>query len=230
MTGTCKQLWRMGRGDIGASWTGGDHDDDGGGCCSTSLGARNVALGQDLSISKLLLHVVREDLAKVRDEKRALELRVEGLLRELQEAQMQLALLRREREERLEQEALAVEIWGPRTRKEPDSTWDPAPVLLTGENDPPLSVRRVADELGIKFSRRELQHVGSHVRDAFLRAHGRAPELRVFRGKDGLGERVGYFTERDRPLIASVVRKHELREDDGQGLEPARPAEAGGKS
>jgi hypothetical protein len=204
----------MAPGDIGASWTGKANDET---CYWRELGVRNAALGQELSISKLLLHVVKEDLAKVREEKRALELRMEGLVRELQEAQMQLALLRREREERLEQEALAVEIWGARTRKEPDATWDAEPVLLSGEQDPPLSIRRVADELGIKFSRREMQHVGSHVRDAFLRAHGRSPELRVFRCKDGLGERVGCFTERDRALITSVVQQYEHKEDSQPG-------------
>jgi hypothetical protein len=212
-------LWGMTPPAIGAAWTesmqlGAALHDEGREEYCRELESKNLALGRDLGVSQLQLHIAREDLEKVRACKRALESQLEDTARELQEANVELSLLKREREERLEQERLAVEIWGPRTRTQPDATWDPAPVLLTAE-DPPITVRGVAAELGFKLSRRDLQDVGSHVRDAFMRAHGRVPELRVFHGKDGAADRIGCFTERDRKLITAVVLARGRREEGG---------------
>lgn len=208
----CEQLWSMSPAPLGAAWTesmqlGAVLKDEAREAYCKELEAKNTELWKEVSISHLQLHVMREDLEKVRECRRALESQLESVAQQLQEAQLELGLLRREREERLEQERLAVEIWGPRTRPEPDATWDPPPVLLSQE-DPPITIRKVAADLGVQFTRRELHEVGSHVRDAFMRAHGRLPELRVFTGSDGVSERIGCFTERDRELIASVVRAH----------------------
>ncbi len=187
---------------------------------------KNIELNRELGILLLQMHIAREDLEKVRAEKRELEAQLEvavrdlhdasslldGPKRELQELRMELALLRSEREEREEQEQLAVEIWGPVSRRQPDATWDPPAVLLFSqagiEKDRPLTVGRVAADLGFKCGAQSLHSLGSHVRDAFIRAHGRAPEPRVFYDGNGVADKIGCFTERDRELIAAVLRKH----------------------
>ncbi len=212
------------------------------------LEAKNIELNRELGVFLLQMHIAREDLERARAEKRELEARLEAAstqARELQELRMELALLRSEREERLEQEQLAVEIWGPANRRQPDATWDPPPVLLfsqgqpvealsdpgvllfsqggpaealsdpaillfarRGEKDRPLTVGKVAADLGFKCSAQSLHRLGSHVRDAFMRAHGRVPEPRVFYDRPGVADKIGCFTERDRELIAAVVRAH----------------------
>lgn len=188
------------------------------------LEIKNIELSREHGLLLLQMHIAREDLETARAEKRELESLLQaavrdmqamrdGTSRELQEQSMQLALLRREREEREEQDLLAAGIWGP-TRRQPDSSWDPLPVLLYsrgGGDDTgtqPLSVGKVASDMGFKCGARDVHRLGSHVRDAFMRAHGRAPEPQVFYAKDGTANRVACFTERDRELITRVVRKH----------------------
>lgn len=211
---SCEQLWNMSPIAIGAAWTesmklGAVLNDEARETYCKELETKNAELWKEVSVSHLQLHILREDLGKVRERGRALKLQLDSVTEELQETQAELSLLRREREERLEQERLAIEIWGPRTRPVPDATWDPPPVLLS-QDDQPITVRRVAGDLGVHFSRKELQEVEVRVRDVFLHAHGHAPVLRAFHGPDGASERVGCFTERDRELIASVVRAHAL--------------------
>lgn len=212
---SCEQLWNMSPIAIGAAWTesmklGAVLKDEAREAYCKELETKNMELWKEVSVSHLQLHILREDLGTVRERDRALKLQLDSVTEELEETQAELSLFRRERAERLEQEWLAVEIWGPRTRPVPDATWDPSPVLLS-EEDPPITVRRVAADLGMCFaSGKELQEVEVRVRDVFLHVHGRAPVLRVFNGPDGASERVGCFTERDRELIASVVRAHAL--------------------
>lgn len=190
------------------------------------LRSKNIELNRELGVLLLQMHIGREDLEKMRAEKRELEARLEVAVRdlhdssslleekkrELQELRMELALLRSEREEQQEQEQLAVEIWGPASRRQPDATWDPPAVLLFSqgkrEKDLPLTVGRVAADIGVKCSAQSLHRLGSHVRDAFMRAHGRAPEPRVFYNGNGVADKIGCFTERDRELIAAVLRAH----------------------
>lgn len=185
---------------------------------------KNIELSREHGLLLMQMHITREELQRAREEKQELESLLEAAVRdmkavregmgqELQELRVQLALLRREREEREEQELLAKEIWGP-TLRQPDSSWDPLPVLLysRGSKDDtetqPLTVGKVASDMGFKCGARDVHRLGSHVRDAFMRAHGRAPDLHVFYTKDGTPDRVACFTERDRDLIARVVRKH----------------------
>lgn len=213
-----EQMWSAHPCVFGAPWTesmqlGATLHDEGREAYCKELEGKTVELGRELGLCQLQIHVIREDLEKVRACRRALESQLDSVQGELQEARMELALLRRERDERIQQERLAMEIWSTGLRKEPDVTWDPPPVLLSGQDDPPLTVSRVAADLGFKFSRRELHELGASVREAFLDAHGRFPDLRVFAGQDGRAERVGFFTERDRELIASVVRDYAARKD-----------------
>lgn len=196
------------------------------------LESKNIELNRELGVFLLQMHIAREDLEKVRAGKRELEALLESGVREaqelragrealssqldartreLQDLRVELALLRGECEQREEQEQLAVEIWGPANRRKPDATWDPPAVLLfarRSEKDCPLTVGRVAADLGFKCSPRALHLLGSHVRDAFMRAHGREPVPRVFYDKNGAADRIGCFTERDRELIAGVLRAH----------------------
>ena len=175
---------------------------------------KNVQLGNELSITMLQLHIAREDLEKVRAANHDLQRRVD-------EAEVELALLRKAREERMEQEQLAADIWGPVMKPRPDATWDPPPTLLasegkrgahplwtTGTRDQPLTVGKVAADLGYQCTAQHIHRLGTHVREAFMRANGRAPEPIVFYDRDGMPERVSCFVERDRPLIETVVRKH----------------------
>lgn len=196
------------------------------------LESKNIQLNRELGILLLQMHIAREDLERVRREKRELEVKLEESLREtqgllasraelcsqlaadtrdLQDLRVQLALLRSEREEREAQERLATEIWGSCNPRKPDASWDPPAVLLFArkpDSERPLSVGRVAADIGFKSSAQHVHRLGGYVRDAFMRAHGRAPEPRVFYDKDGTPDRVACFTERDRELIAAVVRKH----------------------
>ena len=180
------------------------------------LERKNLELGRDHSITLLQLHIAREDLEKVRAANRDFD-------RRLDEAGVELALLRKEREEQLEQDRLAIDIWGPAVRPSPDATWDPPPVLLSckssgsnrphplwqsGAADRPLTVGRVAADLGYHCTTQHLHSLGSYVREAFMRAHGRVPEPIVFYDRDGMPERVSCFVERDRTLIETVVRAH----------------------
>ena len=196
------------------------------------LESKNIELNRELGILLLQMHIAREDLEMVREEKRMLETQLEASLREtqellasrtelcsqvatdtreLQDLRVELALLRSEREEREAQERLAVEIWGSGNPRKPDASWDPPAVLLFArkpDSERPLSVGRVAADIGFKSSAQHVHRLGGYVRDAFMRAHGRAPEPRVFYDKDGTPDRVACFTERDRELIAAVVRRH----------------------
>jgi hypothetical protein len=234
-----EQLWGMPA--IGAAWTesmqlGAALEGKAREELRKEVECKNIELGKELAVTALQLHIARQDLDKARERKKRLrsnlsavraereqltserdrltsELdRMRGLEQLYREAQVELALLKREREEWREQDRLAVDIWGPRVRSEPDGSWDPQPVLLfsvppaTGAS--PVTVGRIAAELGYKCTAQHIHQLGSHVRDAFMRAHGRCPEPRVFYSKDGSAERVGCFTERDRDLIASVIRLH----------------------
>ena len=180
---------------------------------------------------------MRDDLKEARAQ--------QGILRaELDEARVELALLRKEREEQLEMERLSVEIWGPSTRARPDATWDPEPVLLMSDaervpippppyqlmterehalcksnpataQNPPVSIARIAGELGFKNEAHDVHRLGSQVRQAFLLAHGKSPELKIYYDKQGVPERISCFAESDRGLIEETIRRHgERREDD----------------
>ena len=230
---TCtEQLWGMPA--IGAAWTesmqlgaaleGRARDE----LCK-EVEFKNIELGKELAVTMLQLHIARNDLEKARERKKRLrsnlsavraerdqltsELdRMRGVEQLYKEAQVELALLRQEREEWQEQDRLAVDIWGQKVRSEPDGSWDPQPVLLfsapPATSASPVTLGRIAAELGYKCTAQHLHQLGSHVRDAFMKAHGRCPEPRVFYNKEGSAERVGCFTEGDRDLIASVIRLH----------------------
>ena len=75
-------------------------------------------------------------------------------------------------------------------------------------SDPPITVGRIAAELGFKSDAMHVHRLGGHVREAFMRAHGKAPEPLVYYNEGGVATRIGCFTERDRELIACVVREH----------------------
>jgi len=75
-------------------------------------------------------------------------------------------------------------------------------------SDPPITVGRIAAELGFKSDAMNVHRLGGHVREAFMRAHGKAPEPLVYYNEGGVATRIGCFTERDRELISCVVREH----------------------
>lgn len=187
---------------------------------------KNIELNRELGVFLLQMHIAREDVERARAERAELEQRLEAEMREsrellsevqaktreLQDLRVELALLRSERELQEQQDQLAVEIWGPSNRRQPDATWDPPPVLLFSRSkegwDTPLSIGRVAADLGYKCGAQQVLHLGVHVREAFLRAHGRLPTPRIFYDKHGSPHRVGCFTEQDRELLAAIVRRH----------------------
>jgi hypothetical protein len=111
---------------------------------------------------------------------------------------------RREREE-LEQDRLAVAIWG--CKRQPDATWDTPPTMLS-EVDRPITVNRVAGELGLKCRTPGSAHrLYARVHEAYLRAHGRPPTPMIYYDGDGIPERVSCYTERDRGLILGVLKE-----------------------
>lgn len=216
-----EQLWSM-TPPFDAPWTHGDNEDS----RAKEMEAKNIELNRSLGLLLLQIHIAREDLERVRAERAELQERLEAEMREsrellselrdkgreLQDLRVELALLRSEREELKEQELLAVEIWGPSNRRQPDATWDPPAVLLFHQpkpaSDAPLSIGKVASDLGFKHGAQQLHHLGAHVREAFMRAHGKAPEPRVFFDKNGTPDRIGCFTERDREFLEAVVRRY----------------------
>ncbi len=112
---------------------------------------------------------------------------------------------RREREE-LEQDRLAVAIWG--CKRQPYATWYIPPAMLS-EVDKPVTVNRIAGELGLKCSTPGSAHrLYAQVHEAYLRAHGRQPTPVIYYDGDCIPERVGCYTERDRELIVGVLREH----------------------
>jgi len=167
-----------------------------------------VAKAQEEDIKVLMdlygstnLSAMRAELEELRSARRR-EQEVEALKAELEQ-------LRKEKLERDEQDRLAVEVWGPATRSQPDATWDPAPVLLTDEPlDRPLTIGGMAAELGLKCDVREIHDLGLHVWEVFTRENGRMPTPRIFYLKDGQGERVSCFTERDRGLLTRAIRAY----------------------
>lgn len=214
-----EQLWGM-TPCIQAPWI---PVSDGGTCRIKEAELKNVELNRELCLLLLQMHLAREDLEKSRAERAELHCKLEDGMREssellrelhekgreLQDVRMELALLRSEREE---QDKLAVEIWGQSNRRQPDATWDPPPVLLYSRpkvtTDEPLSICNVAADLGFKHGAQQIHSLGAHVREVFMRVHGRAPEPRVFFSKDGAPCRVGCFTESDRDFLSAVVRRH----------------------
>jgi hypothetical protein len=213
-----EQLWGM-TATIQAPWIpAGDNQTSG--CRVREAELKNIELNRELGVLLLQMHIAREDLENSRAERAELHCKLEdeargsrALLQELhdkgralQDSLIELALLRSEREE---QERLAVEIWGPLNRRQPDATWDPPPVLLYSRpSNEPLSICTVAADLGFKHGAQQIHGLGAHVREAFMSVHGRAPEPRVFFNKDGTADRVGCFTEGDRDFLAAVVRRH----------------------
>jgi hypothetical protein len=201
-----QKLWGMT--PVGAFWT---ESMQLGGLMHTSacedfnreLESKNLVLSHELTMARLRASVLEEDLQRTNAM--------------LGEAQVELALLRREREEMEEQDRLARNIWGPVMRSKPDATWDPPPVLLFHQpkeagaglgQDLPLSIGRVAGELGFDTTGQEVHRLGLLVRLQYVRANGKPPELKVYYNKDGAPERISCFTERDRELITTVVRQY----------------------
>ena len=222
-----KQLWTMT--PIGAAWTesmqlGGQLHGQAIDEFYQDLYDSNVRLNGELGAAHLRLQFANESVEKMRATNRT-------LLASLQEAKKELELLRTEKEGREELERLAVDIWGPASKRaKPDGSWDPAPVLLSPEpspcrpcrshppshglapvcinpSDPPVTVGRIAAELGYKCDAHHVHLLGGHVREAFMRAHGRAPEPLVYYDDKGVASRIGCFTERDRELISCVVQR-----------------------
>ena len=206
---TTKQLWGMA--PIGAFWTesmqlGGLMHADACEEFNRELENKNLMLCHELTMARLRGTVLEEDLQKANTV--------------LCEAQAQLAGLKRERNEMLEQDRLARNIWGPVTRSRPDATWDPPPVLLfhqppdscdnavCSRQDLPVSVGRIASELGFDTSGQEVHRLGLLVRQAFVKAWGKHPDLKVYYNKDGAPDRISCFTERDRELILATIHKH----------------------
>jgi hypothetical protein len=128
-----------------------------------------------------------------------------ALEKELEEARERLACYdRREREEE-EQHRLALSIWG--ARRQPDSTWDPPPVLLS-KDDRPLTVGRVVSDLGHRCTSLRVHRISALVQQAYICAHGRVPMPVIYYDSKGVPERVTSYTESDRGLIEAVIRAH----------------------
>lgn len=246
-----EQLWSM-TPAFDAPWLHDRIRDDSGGRHVKEVESKNIELNRELGVFLLQMHIAREDLERARREREELQASVDSGTREvrellaelkdkarqLQDMRVELALLR---SERVEQEQIAVEIWGPANRRQPDATWDTPPALLFSRDrspgpllsrdrspaplskragsdlldkphdpllDKPLSVCKVAADLGFKHGAPQVNHLGTHVRKAFMRAYGRAPEPRIFFARDGTPDRVGCFTERDREFLAAIVRRH----------------------
>ena len=188
----------------------------------------NLRLNAELGAAKLRLQFARESVEQVRATNRTLHASLQAAEKELEE-------FRKDKEGREELERLSLDIWGPAKRPKPDGSWDPPPVLLTPEPspsksainpgrshplspctplvcinpaDPPITVGRIAAELGFKCDAPHVHRLGGHVREAFMRAHGRAPEPLVYYDEQGVASRIGCFTERDRELISCVVKQH----------------------
>ena len=108
---------------------------------------------------------------------------------------------------------LAKDIWSTRTGAEPDVTWDPPPVLLDGPVDSssllgqPLTLERVLDDMGYHYSLSDLQKLSVLVYREYVKVHGRAPFPSIYYGHVGQAQGLSGFTEKDRPLIMSVVEQ-----------------------
>jgi hypothetical protein len=105
-----------------------------------------------------------------------------------------------------EQDALAQEIWVPMTRKQPDASWDQAPVLLS-DVDSPITVGAVASEMGFKCTAWHVHRLSAFVRDAYLERHKRPPVPVVYCDMNSAPDRISCYTERDRELIRDVVAR-----------------------
>jgi hypothetical protein len=129
-----------------------------------------------------------------------------ALEKELAEARGRLAgYEQREREEE-EQHRLALSIWG--ARRQPDATWDPPPVLLSGKKVEPLTVGRVVSDLGYRCTSQRVHRISALVQQAYVCAHGRVPVPVIYYDREGVPERVTSYTESDRGLIEAVIRAH----------------------
>jgi hypothetical protein len=231
-----KQLWSMT--PIGAAWTesmqlGGQLHGQAIDEFYQELYDSNVRLNGELGAMRLHLQFARDAVESSRAANRALVLSLQEANAELAATRTELQQFKKEREEQEELDKLACDIWGPAKRSKPDGSWDPPPVLLSPEpprcksaanpsrshplslslsstnpSDPPVAVGRIAAELGFKSDASHVHRISGHVREAFMRAHGRAPEPLVYYDDTGAATRIGCFTERDRELIASVVRQH----------------------
>jgi len=77
--------------------------------------------------------------------------------------------------------------------------------------DPPVTVGKIAAEMGFRSDAQHVHRLGGFVREAFMRAHGRSPEPHIYYDETGMPVRICCFTERDRELIAGVVLQHGVR-------------------
>jgi hypothetical protein len=136
---------------------------------------------------------------------------VRQLKREKKDLEQQLVSVRTELaqcKELEEQEALVKTIWGPIVR-EVDSTWDPPPVLLTGDPlDHPVTLGRIAADLGFKNSAQHVRRLMWFVRQAFVDCGREHTGPKVYYDSGGEPERLSCFTERDREFISSVIQQH----------------------
>jgi len=189
--------------------------------------AKNIELNRCLSQLAMQAHIAREDLANVRAEHKELQQQLEARMKETTELKAELQakkqellavrdelLLLQSKQAKLEdQDLLAVDIWGPGNARKPDATWDPPPVLLyqakrNRSEDKPLSIGRVAADLGIKHGKEQQRFLAKKVREAFKRARGKSPEPRVFCDSDGAPERIACFSEKDREFLVEIVLQH----------------------
>lgn len=111
----------------------------------------------------------------------------------------------RERQE-AQQDFLAASLWVKR-EKNPDESWDRPPEILFDAR--PLTVGKVVFEMRPDRSPQYVQRIGALVYEAYVRTHDRCPTPKIYYASDGTPAYFGCYTEDDRDLIVSVIRRHE---------------------
>jgi hypothetical protein len=178
---------------------------------------KNMQLAEQLGLCSLQFHAAVEETRKLQVGEGSVSPASSPLIafvqadngrleQELELVRAQLERYRKKESDELQQDSLALEIWG--YPKQPDSTWDGKPTLL---DDPtlrkPLTVGRVVAELGLRCTAKNVHRLSAHVHQAYSRAHGKPPTPSVYYDSDGLPERVSCYTEDDRDLITDVITK-----------------------
>jgi hypothetical protein len=195
-----QQLWAMA--PIGAAWTesmqlGAEYQAKAQIEYYRDIEVKNAELSGHLGACVMRMRFQDELVSRLTSEKAGLE-RELALLRDSL-AQCRSAGLD-------EQDALAREIWVPLTRKQPDATWDQAPVLLS-DVDSPITVGGVASEMGFQCTAWHVHRLSAFVREAYLEQHKRPPVPVVYCDRNSTPDRISCYTERDRELIRGVVAR-----------------------
>lgn len=169
----------------------------------------NILLKEEAVAHSALLRLKTFQLQEAERKFSELQNKLASLIEKLEQAEARLKEFEAKEEA---YDRFTSSLWSTGSGRIPDITWHPAPVLLDGPGDSalldqPLALERVLQDMGYQYRPTDVQKLSVLVYREYVKQHGKAPFPNIYCGQVGQMPGLSGFTEKDRPLIASVIEE-----------------------